>query len=198
MRRKSWVLIGVVAAVLVACSSNTTSPPTSSAAGSSPSWSSSSARASGSTDLPAGHVRVTVTGLTGAEGGTLVGIVFDGPTAKDGVGGFVVRVTSDPFATTQTVTAPETLTEPGQVKEGLFPYVTSTPLVLADGNYRLQFWAAPDGVESYARWVAAESPGMLTCRAYFEVAQPRGTALSIADVPPSAGERPEDQACTLP
>jgi hypothetical protein len=195
MRRESCVLIAIVAALLAACSSTPAVPDSSAGSASAESSSSSDPGASMVSEVPSGQVRVTVTGLTGADGGTLAGAVFDGPTAKDGVGGFAVRVTSDPFATTQIVTEPQTLTEPAQVQDGLFPFVTSTPLVLEDGRYRLEFWAAPKGVTGYARWVAAETPGLLGCSLYFTVQRPMGTAVTIANVPSWPGQT---QSCTLP
>jgi hypothetical protein len=195
MQRGSCVLTAIAAALLAACSSTPAAPDNSVGATSTERSSSIDPGASLVSEVPSGQVRVTVTGLTGAEGGTLGGAVFDGPSAKDGVGGFAVLVTSDPFATSEIVAEPQTLTEPSQVQQGLFPYVNSTPLVLEDGRYRLEFWAAPQALTGYARWVAADTPGLLGCSLYFTVQRPLGTAVTIANVPPWPGQA---QSCTLP
>jgi hypothetical protein len=143
----------------------------------------------------AGTVQVTVSDLEGSQGGSVAGVLFSGSEAKfpDArvVGGFGVTVDADPFTTTQTVN------EPGEELQGLFPYASTTPLPVVPGTYTLMLWAAPEALGPYSRWVPHDTSGLRGCLVTFEAAPGTGATLTVKEIPEWGGNLEADEAkCT--
>jgi hypothetical protein len=128
-----------------------------------------------------GTVQVIVNDLEGSNGGSLVGILYKGSAAplpqKDErvVGGFVVRVDAESFSTVQTVA------EPGVDYEGLFPYVSTTPVTLPRGEYMLALWAGSEVLGPYVRWVPADVKR--ACELAFKTGEDKGTTVTVTGLP---------------
>ena len=105
-----------------------------------------------------GNVTVLVSGIEGANGWRVGGVVFIGPNRMypdaRAIGGFTAAIDSDSFATTQIVTAPS---DDG---DGEFPYVTSEPLGVAPGTYTIAVYVGND-LGPYSRWVPGCSDGVI-------------------------------------
>jgi hypothetical protein len=139
-----------------------------------------SVAASSATPAP-GTVQVIVNDLEGSNGGSLVGVLYKGTAAplpqKDErvVGGFVVKVDADSFSTVQTVV------EPGVDYEGLFPYVSTTPVTLPRGDYMLALWAGSEVLGPYVRWVPADVKR--ACEMAFKTGEGKGTTVTVTGLP---------------
>lgn len=133
-----------------------------------------------------GVVRVTVADVEGVDGGSVAGVLVAGtdtavydPVAKKDlpIGGFGVAASGDPFTTVQTVN------QPGEEFVGLFPYVSSNPVVVTPGTYTLMLWAAPEQLGPYGRWVPGLSAGLRGCALTFTVAEGQGADLTVDGLP---------------
>lgn len=133
-----------------------------------------------------GVVRVTVADVEGVDGGSVAGVLVAGtdtavydPVAKKDlpIGGFGVAASGDPFTTVQTVN------QPGEEFVGLFPYVSSNPVVVMPGTYTLMLWAAPEQLGPYGRWVPGLSAGLRGCALTFTVAEGQGADLTVDGLP---------------
>jgi hypothetical protein len=100
--------------------------------------------------IGSGSVTVRVSGIKGAEGWRVGGVLFIGPNRmypdSRAVGGFTTSIDRDSFSTTHVITTPSD----GWVGE--FPYVTDEPLGVAPGTYTLAVYVS-DQLGPYSRWV---------------------------------------------
>jgi hypothetical protein len=112
-------------------------------------------------EYPAGgseSVTVHVTGIEGANGWQMGGVLFVGPNRMypdtRAIGGFTTAIDTDNFTTTQVVTTPS------EDWEGEFPYVTVQPVGVAPGTYTIAVYLSND-LGPYSRWMPACSDGVI-------------------------------------
>ncbi len=105
-----------------------------------------------------GSVTVHISGIEGAKGWRVGGVLFVGPNRMfpdtRAIGGFTAAIDSDSFATTQVVTTP------ADDWEGEFPYVTDEPVGVAPGTYTIAVYVSND-LGPYSRWMPGCSDGVI-------------------------------------
>jgi hypothetical protein len=122
-------------------------------------------------------VEVAVEGVEGALGWQLSGVLYPGrhfpDSAPDAVGGFAAEVVSDPFSTTSYVS------QPGELGEGPFPYVSSKVLAVDPGTYTLMVYL-DDELRPYGGMLPAASAELVGCRSLVEVQAERVTTVTVS------------------
>ena len=201
-RPKVWVAaaaaVMVVAAVgvvpLIVGSQDTdtpsgTEPPVSTAATPVPTTAATAPYPTQATMPTGGSIEVTVEGIEGRSGGHLAGVLFDGEGTlhpdERAIGGFAVRVDSDPFTATELVRTP--VQWPGGRAGGgltserpLFPDVTEEVLVVEPGTYTVMLWLADTTISFYSRWVPALGPrNLVGCEVVFQVEEGQAASLTV-------------------
>lgn len=127
-----------------------------------------------------GTVTVEVSGVEGADGGGLAGVLYrrDNLTDPDAnaIGGFGVDIIGDPFSTSQVVR------EPGPELVGTFPFVTDQPLIVKAGTYAVMLYVSDEKIGSYSRWVPA-APIAARCHTTVTVEEGQAATVTVTGVP---------------
>ena len=142
-------------------------------------------------------VTITISGLEGAMGHYLAGVLYSGGGVIDPdgrvLGGVATVVTSDPFTADLDVRVgdegfPDAQDDCGAGKTSvpsdciLFPYLTDDPQKVDPGTYTLQLWLRPTTIGPYSRWVPSQQPGLIGCVTTFEVGATSG-GVTVTDIP---------------
>ena len=183
--------VGVVPLIVGSQDTDTpsgTEPPTSTAATPVPTTAATAPDPTQATMPTGGSIEVTVEGIEGRSGGQLAGVLFDGegtlyPDSR-AIGGFAVRVDSDPFTATELVRTPvqrpDERTRGGLTSERpLFPDVTEEVLVVEPGTYTVMLWLDDITIGFYSRWVPAMGRNLDGCEVVFQVEEGQAAALTV-------------------
>jgi hypothetical protein len=119
--------------------------------------------------IPKGTVSITLESIAGVAGWDIAGVLYETPGSAidDIVGGFLTTADSDPFTTTQTITATPLF----------YSGIRSTePVLVEPGTYLLRVFAAED-MGGYSIWM----PGNISqhCQTVVEVGEREGTSVTI-------------------
>ncbi len=124
-------------------------------------------------------VAVTVAGVSGHEGNDLAGVLYPGGQLTDpsteALGGFRSVIPSD------NATVSEVVRQPGDEREGRFPFVTAEALTVEPGTYTLVLWV-DTALNPVSRWVPinTDGKGLFGCHVIFEVGDDTQTDVAVA------------------
>lgn len=140
-------------------------------------------------------VTVRLSGIEGARGDRIAGVLYRGKYVKgtEAIGGFSVRVDTDPYSGARVVT------KPLRRLSGDFPYVGDDPVRVRPGWYNLVLWKGPSlqGPSGWGRWLpGGDERDRRLCPVMFLVSPGRTATLEVTAAPNQTDYDPIEQCAT--